>query len=646
MAQDSPKKANLALILESQGLALALGEDLRRCGYNIEVYNKPDTALMPILRGRYQIIISEHNFKTAQMSGEDLIRSLRSSQLPKVDKLPVIILLKHHVDAVVRQLRKLGANGVLSQPIDPGVLHNMIQQLLDRPSIESVQQEKVQAKPKPKPSSKPNFQSDFKADFEPEFKSNRGEEKKFKTERRKSKAQTPRPHQEPYIEGTLVDEVEVVERTINLIEDDVQLDDLKPEFSANFQAEDHEESHIESEKTRAKDDGNYLGMSSPLLWMVCLFCIAFGVLSFSAVGMLRINIESILTHMLTKENGNVAWLSLEDGASEKNFTGISQKEYSLIRSGMCSLCKYVSPIVYGPYKRSLAQYRGLAKQVSLIGVDVDYSKMNGHVLRKGRLISQQDINLETPMVVIADELAREFFPEDYKKSSDAGSEKTKQFDPIGKKIRIGRLKLVVVGVLEPQNMQLVSKLGSQRGYDVNRQVLLPYTYYLDRLGTTAINELQIEPLAKKNVDQAISQVVQILRDNNKKETRYHVEGVTDWVEQAKDKVWMISIVAMLMAAIAFTIGSLAIMSLVHNATTKRKDHFSPRFQAFLDSVFISVVAGLLGAVLSFLLSKGLTNLFESTIQLSWSMTLFGVAMAVLVGFVTGQHTARRAPLYT
>src|SRR5262249_10932617 len=86
-------------------------------------------------------------------------------------------------------------------------------------------------------------------------------------------------------------------------------------------------------------------------------------------------------------------------------------------------------------------------------------------ITKGRAFTEQDDAAESPVIVIGDEIATQYFP---------------NLDPIGREIRINKFPFTVIGVLEKQ--------GTVFGLSLDRQVIAPSHSQMSRI-TPARNTL-------------------------------------------------------------------------------------------------------------------------------------------------------------
>src|SRR5665647_357959 len=91
------------------------------------------------------------------------------------------------------------------------------------------------------------------------------------------------------------------------------------------------------------------------------------------------------------------------------------------------------------------------KQLEASAVEGDYFKIREMKIEKGRVITQQEMAMGTPCLLIGQEIATRFFP---------------NLDPLNRPLKVAGLPYTVVGVAESQ--------GSIFGLSMDRFVIAPY----------------------------------------------------------------------------------------------------------------------------------------------------------------------------
>jgi putative ABC transport system permease protein len=108
------------------------------------------------------------------------------------------------------------------------------------------------------------------------------------------------------------------------------------------------------------------------------------------------------------------------------------------------------PYAVTPYARR--------RQVNAVATDGDYFRIKKYDLSSGRAFTPQEAELGSPVVVIGDEIARDFFP---------------NLNPVGREIRIGGLPYTVIGV--------IAKQGNVFGFSLDRLTIAPFNSPMRRV---------------------------------------------------------------------------------------------------------------------------------------------------------------------
>lgn len=266
----------------------------------------------------------------------------------------------------------------------------------------------------------------------------------------------------------------------------------------------------------------------------------------------------------------------------------------------------------------------------------DYFKIRSLEVAKGRLISPQELQLGTPVIVIGKEIADKFFP---------------NLDPLGRTMRLGGMPFTVIGVAVPQ--------GSVFGLSLDRFVIGPLHSPLRRLVNPAgvVDGIKIktaDPADLVDAQEAVRAVMRSRRglrpsqpDNFVLETSE--SALTFWAG-IKSKLVIAGVV---LPAIGLIVGAIVIMNIMLVAVAERTREIGIRkalgarrrdimSQFLVESATLSTV----GAAFGIALGIGLSQLIAATSPLPaavapWSIVA-GVLVGAGVGIAAGIYPASRA----
>ena len=127
MPPSEERRKRVLLVEDSEiGRAVSLRQ-LANLGLVVDVALNGEEALQAAGRTRYGVILLD--LQLPDMSGTQVLRRLRASVGTR-EELPVIILTAGATDAELRQCRELGANRILTKPVDTHELHSVLAEWL------------------------------------------------------------------------------------------------------------------------------------------------------------------------------------------------------------------------------------------------------------------------------------------------------------------------------------------------------------------------------------------------------------------------------------------------------------------------------------------------------------------------------------
>jgi putative ABC transport system permease protein len=287
------------------------------------------------------------------------------------------------------------------------------------------------------------------------------------------------------------------------------------------------------------------------------------------------------------------------------------------------------PYAVTPYARR--------RQVNAVATDGDYFRIKKYDLSSGRAFTPQEAELGSPVVVIGDEIARDFFP---------------NLNPVGREIRIAGLPYTVIGVIEKQ--------GNVFGFSLDRLAIAPFNSPLRRATNPRgdVDGLIVQAPTREMLVDLQEIVRETMRgrrhlgpgqeDNFSFETS---DSALEFFDDIKGKMLMFGTA---LPAIGLIVGSMVIMNIMLVAVAERTREIGIRKalgarrkdilrQFLVESATLSLAGAVLGILLGLLGAKLLSVAFPFLPAgvAPWSIGLALVAGAG-VGIVSGAYPASRA----
>jgi putative ABC transport system permease protein len=276
------------------------------------------------------------------------------------------------------------------------------------------------------------------------------------------------------------------------------------------------------------------------------------------------------------------------------------------------------------------------KQVEAHAVDGDYFTIKKYDVKLGRLFTQQEAALGTPVVVIGDEVAGYFY---------------KDLNPIGRPLRIKGLPYTVIGVLEKQ--------GSVFGLSLDRVAIAPYKsplhHYTNPRGD--VDGIMVQTPSALTLTDAMESVREVMRGRRKlrpgQPDNFFMETSASALAFMDKLKKVMTMAGTAFPAIGLIVGGLVIMNIMLVAVAERTREIGIRKslgarrrdimrQFLVEAATLSTLGAIIGIMLGIIIAK----VVEWKTPLPAAVAPWSIVMATLlgtvVGIISGVYPARRA----
>jgi putative ABC transport system permease protein len=277
---------------------------------------------------------------------------------------------------------------------------------------------------------------------------------------------------------------------------------------------------------------------------------------------------------------------------------------------------------------------GREEDIAVIGSDDQYQTVRNLVILAGRFMDANDVTMRSKVAMLTEELARRLY------GSQQGA--------VGQILKLHGLQFTVIGTFkEKTNSFGMSELTSET-------VLIPITVLQYFTPSERIDPMYVQVREASDVPAVTREVRQIIEGRHRPGARYRVENLSGILEAAQNIATILTLVLIMVSAIALIISGIGIMNIMLVTVTERTREIGLRMavgasrhwvlqQFLLEAVLISLGGGLLGILLGVSLPLSV-QLFtdEFAIPISGWSVVIAFAVSVVVGLVFGLLPASRA----
>lgn len=272
----------------------------------------------------------------------------------------------------------------------------------------------------------------------------------------------------------------------------------------------------------------------------------------------------------------------------------------------------------------------------LYGTDEAFLGNFGYEMAEGRPFAEPDVQNARPVALLGAPVAEELFPHS---------------SALGKEVRVGRVRLEVIGVL--------AEKGSFLGFDPDTRVFAPITYLMSAYGGGGrnINDVTVQAPAPDELPRAQEEVRQHMRVIRKVEPgapeTFNLES-NDSIRSTFDQFTStLTLGGALVGLISLLAAGVGIMNIMLVSVTERTREIGIRKavgakhrnilgQFLLEAVVLCQIGGLLGILLGGLGGNVTALYFDIAPSFPWIWAAIAVGGVTLLALIFGGYPAYKA----
>ncbi len=277
---------------------------------------------------------------------------------------------------------------------------------------------------------------------------------------------------------------------------------------------------------------------------------------------------------------------------------------------------------------------GRQENVQVIGSDEYYHSVRNLVLLSGRFMDWSDVALRQKVVLLTEKLARRLY----------GSPQAS----IGQILKVHGIQFTVIGVFKEK----VTSFGLSEL--TGETVLIPITVIRYFAPVERIDPMYVQARRPEDVESLTLAVKSILQSRHRPGASYLVENLTAILDAAKNVALVLTIVLILISAIALIISGIGIMNIMLVTVTERTHEIGIRMavgasrseilrQFLFEAMLLSLSGGVAGILIGVAMPLSVQYFVEGLrIPISITSIVVAFAASCLVGLVFGLLPANRA----
>ncbi len=296
-------------------------------------------------------------------------------------------------------------------------------------------------------------------------------------------------------------------------------------------------------------------------------------------------------------------------------------------------------ILYAPYrtrvediKRGEVTYEGAA----ILGTGAVLPSIRDVVLTDGRFFTDQEERTRQYVCVIGDEVREKLFV---------------GVSPIGGKITVRGYEFTVLGVQE--------KLGNAGGRSQDNSVYIPSPVFTRIIGPA--NNITIFAKPRPETGLTLEESLDITRMALRTRFRTRPGQVDNFDFLTPDSIrafidqvlGLIKVVVVPVTMISLVVGGIVIMNIMLVSVTERTREIGVRkslgarksdilLQFLIESLMMSMVGGLIGLGLAYVLTEALSVAFNAPLEITGAYVFLAIFVSSAVGVISGWYPASKA----
>ena len=344
---------------------------------------------------------------------------------------------------------------------------------------------------------------------------------------------------------------------------------------------------------------------------------------------IRSDLAKLGSNMLVLRPGTSSFGPPGSNDASRSFT---ERDVELIRSEIGN----VRALAPSANRSVRAVYGAENTDVTATGSDADYFETQSWPLAAGRGFNDSEVRAASPVCVLGETVRALFF---------GGG------DPVGQRIRLGKVSCEVIGVLEPKGQGAF-------GNDQDNTVIVPLRLFQRRIaGNRRISSISVSAVSAEAVPEVQAGLEVLMRQIRKiapgDDDDFSVRDLTQIANTMTATTMLMTGLLGAVAAVSLLVGGIGIMNIMLVSVTERTREIGIRLaigaresqvmtQFLVESIVLAICGGLIGIALGLAGAYGASYGMSIPFNPDPRIVALAFGFSALIGVVFGFFPARRA----
>ncbi|MFV8362815.1 ABC transporter permease [Flavobacterium sp. ZT3P35] len=376
--------------------------------------------------------------------------------------------------------------------------------------------------------------------------------------------------------------------------------------------------------------------NNKLRTLLSLLGVTIGIFSIIAVLAAVDSLDRKITKDLSSLDKNTIYLiKFSFGPSEipqwkrEQFPNIKYDEYTYLKGAMTNTDEMAFQIF--TRRESIKFDSKTVSDINIVPSSHEFIDIQGLEFETGRFYNESEANSGSSVIVLGNEIAKSLFE---------GAE------PIGKNVRLYGKRFTVIGVLKKEGAGLFGDSNDTTAY-------IPVNFVRQLYGDnndSLTNAIIIKPEKGVDMDAFKSELSQKLRGYRGLKAgeidNFFINVFSGFTDLIDGILGQMNVVGWIISGFSLLVGGFGIANIMFVSVKERTNLIGIQkslgaknrfilFQFLFEAIILSVIGGIIGLLLVWIISLILTNALDFEFVLSAGNIILGTGLAAIIGLISG-----------